>query len=63
MAPPFDKIKDSDYQPAIDAGMAQQIKEVEAIANNPAPPTFENTLVALERTGQLLTARGWHSTA
>ncbi len=35
-APPFDKIKDSDYQPAIDAGMAQQIKEVEAIANNPA---------------------------
>ena len=42
-APPFDKIKDSDYQPAIDAGMAQQIEEVEAIANNPAPPTFENT--------------------
>ena len=53
-APPFDKIKDSDYQPAIDAGMAQQITEVEAIANNPAPPTFENTLVALERAGQLL---------
>ncbi len=53
-APPFDKIKDSDYQPAIDAGMAEQIKEVEAIANNPAPPTFENTMVALERSGQLL---------
>ena len=53
-APPFDKIKDGDYRPAIDAGMAQQIKEVEAIANNPAPPTFENTLVALERSGQLL---------
>ena len=53
-APPFDKIKDSDYQPAIDAGMAKQIEEVEAIANNPAPPTFENTLVALERSGQLL---------
>jgi len=53
-APPFDKIKDSDYQPAIDAGMAEQIKEVEAIANNPEPPTFENTLVALERSGQLL---------
>jgi peptidyl-dipeptidase Dcp len=53
-APPFDKIKDSDYQPAIDAGMAQQIEEVEAIANNPAPPTFENTVVALERSGQLL---------
>ena len=44
-APPFDKIKDSDYQPAIDAGMAEQRKEVEAIADNPAPPTFENTLV------------------
>jgi peptidyl-dipeptidase Dcp len=57
-APPFDKIKDSDYQPAIDAGMAQQIGEVEAIANNPAPPTFENTIVAFERTGQLLT-RVW----
>ena len=53
-APPFDKIKDNDYQPAIDAGMAEQLKEVEAIANNPAPPTFENTLVALEKSGQLL---------
>jgi peptidyl-dipeptidase Dcp len=52
-APPFDKIKDSDYQPAIEAGMAEQIKEVETIANNPAPPTFENTIVALEKTGQL----------
>jgi peptidyl-dipeptidase Dcp len=57
-APPFDKIKDSDYQPAIDAGMAMQIGEVEAIANNSAPPTFENTVVALERTGLLLT-RVW----
>jgi len=54
-APPFDKIKDSDYQPAIDAGMAEQLKEVEAIANDSAAPTFENTLVALDRTGQLLT--------
>lgn len=53
-APPFDKIKDSDYQPAIDAGMAKQIEEVEALANNPAPPTFENTVVALEKTGLLL---------
>jgi peptidyl-dipeptidase Dcp len=54
-APPFDKIKDGDYQPAIEAGMAQQIKEVENIANNPEPPTFENTIVALEKTGQLFT--------
>ena len=53
-APSFDKIKDSDYQPAIDAGMAEQRKEVEAIAENPAPPTFENTLVALEKSGRLL---------
>jgi len=53
-APPFDKIKDSDYQPAIDAGLAQQLKETAAIADNPAPPTFENTLVALEKSGQLL---------
>ena len=52
-APPFDQIKDSDYQPAIEAGMAEEIKEVEAIANNPEPPTFENTLVALEKTGLL----------
>jgi len=57
-APPFDKIKDSDYQPAIDAGMALQIHEVEAIADSSAPPTFDNTVVAMERTGLLLT-RAW----
>jgi peptidyl-dipeptidase Dcp len=53
-APPFDKIKDSDYQPALDAGMAQQLAEVEKIADDPAPPTFENTFVALEKSGRLL---------
>ncbi|HVU47884.1 MAG TPA: peptidyl-dipeptidase Dcp [Terracidiphilus sp.] len=53
-APPFDKIKDSDYQPAIDAGLAQQLKEIDAIVNNPAAPTFDNTLIALEKSGQLL---------
>jgi peptidyl-dipeptidase Dcp len=52
-APPFDKIKDSDYQPAMEAGMAQQRAEVRVIAENPDPPTFENTLVALEKSGQL----------
>src|ERR1035438_6617356 len=52
-APPFDKIKDTDYQPAIDAGMAEQRKEVRAIADDPAPPTFDNTFVALEKSGQL----------
>lgn len=51
---PFDRISDSDYQPAIEAGMRQQLKEIDAIANDPAPPTFDNTLVALEKSGQLL---------
>jgi peptidyl-dipeptidase Dcp len=53
-APPFDKIKDEDYQPAIEAGMAQQLAEIKAIADNPAAPTFENTLVAMEKSGRLL---------
>ncbi|HKT29314.1 peptidyl-dipeptidase Dcp [Dyella sp.] len=53
-APPFDKIKDSDYQPAIEEGMRQQLDEVEKIANNPEPATFDNTYVALEKTGVLL---------
>jgi peptidyl-dipeptidase Dcp len=53
-APPFDKIKDSDYQPAIEEGMKRQLAEVDKIANNPEPPTFENTYVALEKTGVML---------
>jgi peptidyl-dipeptidase Dcp len=53
-APPFNRIQDSDYQPAIEAGMADQEKEILAIADDPAPPTFENTFVAMEKTGQLL---------
>ncbi|MCA9319270.1 MAG: M3 family metallopeptidase, partial [Planctomycetes bacterium] len=52
--PEFDKIKDADFAPAFDRGMAEQLREVEAIADNPAPPTFENTIVAMERSGQLL---------
>jgi len=52
--PPFDKIKDADYVPAFEAGMREQREEVAAIAHNSQPPTFENTVVALERTGQLL---------
>src|ERR1700758_2174741 len=51
-APPFDRIQDSDYQPAIEAGMAQQLTEIRAIADSPA--SFENTLVALEKSGRLL---------
>ena len=52
-APPFDKIKDSDFQPAIEAGMAAQHREMQTIAANPQSPTFENTVVAMERTGVL----------
>jgi peptidyl-dipeptidase Dcp len=52
-APPFDRIKDADYQPAIEAGMAQRLADTQAIADNPAAPTFENTLVAMEKSGQL----------
>lgn len=53
-APPFDRIKDADYRPAIEAGMVAQRAEIDAIANNAEPPTFGNTLVALERTGRSL---------
>ncbi len=53
--PPFDKIKDEHYRPAFQAGMAQQKEEVEAIVNNPQPPTFANTVEALEQSGGLLT--------
>ena len=53
-APDFSRIRDSDYLPAILAGMAQQKREVMAVANDPAAPTFNNTLVPLERSGQLL---------
>jgi peptidyl-dipeptidase Dcp len=52
--PPFDHIHDSDYLPAFEAGMREQLQEVHRIAHNPAPPTFQNTIVALERSGQLL---------
>jgi len=54
-APPFDKIHDGDYQPAIEAGMVEQRKEISAIANSAEEPTFANTIVAMERSGQLLT--------
>jgi len=53
-APPFDRIRDEDYRPAIEAGMAEQLAEVRRIADNPAAATFDNTLVALERSGRLL---------
>ena len=52
--PPFDKIKDEHYAPAFEQGMTANLAEVATIANNPAAPTFDNTIVALERSGQLL---------
>src|SRR5216110_2807729 len=52
--PPFDKIKDEHFEPAIEAGMREELNEVEAVANNSAKPIFDNTIVALERTGRLL---------
>lgn len=53
-APDFNKIKDKDFEPAFLEGMRIQLAEVEQIANNPAEPTFENTIVAMEKTGDLL---------
>ena len=53
-APDFSRIKDSDFAPAYEAGMRQQLAEVRAIADNPAAPTFDNTFVALEKSGQML---------
>ena len=52
--PPFDKVKVEHFQPALAAAMAEQLAEVDKIANDPAPPTFENTLAALERSGRTL---------
>ncbi|WP_229464246.1 M3 family metallopeptidase [Massilia sp. 9I] len=52
--PAFDKIKNEHFLPAYAAGMAEQLREIDAIANNKAAPTFENTIVAMERSGQLL---------
>src|SRR5579875_1186906 len=53
-APRFDLIKDSDYQPAIEAGIAEQAAEIARIANNKAAPTFDNVIGAMERSGRLL---------
>jgi peptidyl-dipeptidase Dcp len=52
--PPFDKVKVELIQPALEAAMAEKLAAVERIANDPAPPTFENTLAALERSGRTL---------
>ena len=52
--PPFDRLRDEHYEPAFAEGMAEHLREVEAVADDPAPATFENTVVALERAGRTL---------
>ncbi|MDL2357423.1 MAG: M3 family metallopeptidase [Pseudomonadota bacterium] len=52
--PQFDKIRNDDFAPAYAEGMRVQAAETEAIANNPKPATFDNTIVAMERSGRLL---------
>src|SRR5690606_2109646 len=52
--PRFDLIEDAHFAPALERGMAEHLEESDAIAKNPEPPTFENTIVALERSGELL---------
>jgi peptidyl-dipeptidase Dcp len=52
--PRFDLITDADYAPAFEQGMAEHLREAAAIAANPAPPTFDNTIIALERSGRML---------
>src|SRR5436189_903023 len=65
--PPFDKVKVSDFKPALEAAMAENLAEIDQIANNPEPPTFQNTIAALEKSGRTLDRVGtifgiWSST-
>ena len=52
--PPFDKVKVDQFEPALEGGMAEALAEIDKVANDPAPPTFENTIVGLERAGRAL---------
>ncbi|HEY8413443.1 MAG TPA: M3 family metallopeptidase [Pyrinomonadaceae bacterium] len=52
--PPFDRVQVALFKPALETAMAEQLEETNRIANNPAPPDFENTIAALERTGHTL---------
>ena len=53
--PPFDQITNDDFKPAFERGIEQQEEEIEAIVNNPEEPTFENTIVAFDNSGAILT--------
>ena len=52
--PPFDQIKNEHYMPAFEAGMAEQQAEIDAIVNNQETPTFENTILPFDKSGQIL---------
>ncbi len=52
--PPFDEVRVEDLQPALEAAMAENLAEIDRIASNPEPPTFENTIAAMERSGRTL---------
>jgi peptidyl-dipeptidase Dcp len=52
--PPFDKVRIEHFKPALEAGMAESLGEIQRIASDPAPPTFENTIAAMERAGRTL---------
>ncbi len=52
--PPFDRARPDQLKPALEAGMAEQLAEIERIAADPAPPTFDNTIAAMERSGRTL---------
>ena len=56
--PPFDQVRIEHFKPALEAAMAQELAEVERIAANPQPATFENTIAALERTGRVTSRVG-----
>lgn len=65
--PPFDQVKIEFFKPALEAAMAENLSEIDKIANDSAPPTFENTIVAMEKAGQMLDRVGtiynvWQST-
>ena len=53
-APNFAAVRVADFAPALETGMADEQREIDAIANNPAPPTFDNTIVAMEKAGDEL---------
>jgi len=53
-APAFDKIKSGDFKPALEEGMKQQMEEIQKIADQTEVPGFENTILAIEKSGQLL---------